>query len=55
MAQLVAAVSAKRLGAEPMSTVSVRYFVDDVDAAVDFYTQHLSFVIAMCVDPIVRG
>ena len=34
-----------------MSTVSVRYFVDDVDAAVDFYTQHLSFVIAMCVDP----
>jgi catechol 2,3-dioxygenase-like lactoylglutathione lyase family enzyme len=30
-----------------MSTVSVRYFVDDVDAAVDFYTQHLSFAIAM--------
>lgn len=29
-----------------MSTVSVRYFVDDVDAAVDFYTQHLSFAIA---------
>jgi catechol 2,3-dioxygenase-like lactoylglutathione lyase family enzyme len=25
----------------------VRYFVDDVDAAVDFYTQHLGFTIAM--------
>ena len=30
-----------------MSHVSVRYFVDDVDAAVDFYTQHLGFTIAM--------
>jgi catechol 2,3-dioxygenase-like lactoylglutathione lyase family enzyme len=30
-----------------MSTLSVRYFVDDVDAAVDFYTQHLGFTIAM--------
>jgi catechol 2,3-dioxygenase-like lactoylglutathione lyase family enzyme len=34
-------------GAESMSTVSVRYFVDDVDAAVDFYTQHLGFTVAM--------
>ena len=30
-----------------MSTVSVRYFVDDVDAAVDFYTRHLGFTVAM--------
>jgi catechol 2,3-dioxygenase-like lactoylglutathione lyase family enzyme len=30
-----------------MSNVSVRYFVDDMDAAVDFYTQHLGFAIAM--------
>ena len=30
-----------------MSHVSVRYFVDDVDAAVDFYTQYLGFTIAM--------
>ena len=30
-----------------MATVSVRYFVDDVDAAVDFYTQHLGFTVAM--------
>ena len=26
-----------------MATVSVRYIVDDVDAAIDFYTQHLGF------------
>jgi len=26
-----------------MSTVSVRYIVDDVDAAIDFYTRHLGF------------
>lgn len=30
-----------------MSHVSVRYFVDDVDTAVDFYTQHLGFTVAM--------
>src|SRR5690242_20711943 len=27
----------------PMSTVSVRYIVDDVDAAVAFYCEHLGF------------
>jgi catechol 2,3-dioxygenase-like lactoylglutathione lyase family enzyme len=26
-----------------MATVSVRYIVDDVDAAISFYTQHLDF------------
>lgn len=26
-----------------MSTVSVRYVVDDVDAAIDFYCEHLGF------------
>ena len=30
-----------------MSTVTVRYFVDDVDAAVGFYTQHLGFTVTM--------
>jgi catechol 2,3-dioxygenase-like lactoylglutathione lyase family enzyme len=30
-----------------MSTVTVRYFVDNVDAAVDFYTQHLGFTVTM--------
>lgn len=26
-----------------MATVSIRYIVDDVDAAVDFYRRHLGF------------
>jgi catechol 2,3-dioxygenase-like lactoylglutathione lyase family enzyme len=26
-----------------MATVSVRYIVDDVDAAIAFYTRHLGF------------
>ena len=30
-----------------MSTVSVRYFVADVDAAIVFYTQHLGFSVAV--------
>ena len=30
-------------GARPMSTVNVRYMVDDVDAAIAFYTTHLGF------------
>jgi catechol 2,3-dioxygenase-like lactoylglutathione lyase family enzyme len=28
-----------------MSTVSVRYFVADMDAAIVFYTQHLGFAV----------
>ena len=30
-----------------MATVSVRYIVDDVDAAIDFYTERLDFVEVM--------
>jgi catechol 2,3-dioxygenase-like lactoylglutathione lyase family enzyme len=30
-----------------MASVSVRYIVDDVDAAIDFYTRHLGFVLEM--------
>ncbi len=30
-----------------MATVSVRYIVDDVDAAIAFYTQHLGFSVDM--------
>lgn len=30
-----------------MNTVSIRYIVDDVDAAVDFYTAHLDFDVLM--------
>lgn len=39
--------------------VSVRYMVDDVDAAIDFYTQHLGFTLRMSAAPafadVVRG
>ena len=39
--------------------VSVRYMVDDVDAAVDFYTTHLGFTLRMSAAPafadVVRG
>jgi catechol 2,3-dioxygenase-like lactoylglutathione lyase family enzyme len=34
-----------------MSTVSVRYIVDDVEAAVDFYTTHLAFVLLTSAFP----
>ena len=40
-------------------TVSVRYMVDDVDAAVDFYTRHFGFVVNTSYPPafadVVRG
>ena len=32
-------------GERPMTTVNVRYMVDDVDAAVAFYTTHLGFTL----------
>jgi catechol 2,3-dioxygenase-like lactoylglutathione lyase family enzyme len=32
-------------GEQPMATVNVRYMVDDVDAAVAFYTTHLGFTL----------
>jgi catechol 2,3-dioxygenase-like lactoylglutathione lyase family enzyme len=34
-----------------MTNISVRYIVDDVDAAVDFYTTHLQFEVAMRPGP----
>ena len=34
-----------------MTTVSVRYIVDDVDAAVAFYTDHLGFRVALQPGP----
>jgi len=34
-----------------MSEFSVRYIVDDVDAAVDFYTRHLDFEVLMRPGP----
>jgi catechol 2,3-dioxygenase-like lactoylglutathione lyase family enzyme len=34
-----------------MTTISVRYIVDDVDAAVDFYSSELQFEVAMRPGP----
>jgi len=36
---------------EPDQLVSVRYLVDDVEAAVDFYTRHLGFEVRMSAAP----
>lgn len=35
----------------PDETVNVRYLVDDVDAAIDFYTAHLGFTLQMSAAP----
>ena len=35
----------------PQETVNVRYMVDDVDAAVGFYTTHLGFTLGMNAAP----
>jgi catechol 2,3-dioxygenase-like lactoylglutathione lyase family enzyme len=34
-----------------MATVSVRYIVDDVDTAIEFYTRHLGFEVALHPGP----
>ena len=43
----------------PADLVNVRYMVDDVDAAVDFYTKHLGFTLRTSFAPafadVVRG
>lgn len=43
----------------PADLVSVRYMVDDVDTAIDFYTRHLGFTLRMSAAPafadVVRG
>jgi len=43
----------------PDDLVSVRYMVDDVDAAIDFYTQHFGFTVRSSMPPafadVVRG
>src|SRR5262249_21425505 len=38
-------------GRSPMTTVNVRYIVDDIDAAVSFYTTHLGFTLISRVAP----
>ena len=43
----------------PDDLVSVRYIVDDVDAAIDFYTEHFGFTVLSSAPPafadVVRG
>ena len=43
----------------PADLVSIRYMVDDVDTAVDFYTKHLGFTLRMSAAPafadVIRG
>jgi len=43
----------------PEDLVSVRYMVDDVDAAIDFYTSHLGFTLGLNAAPafaeVIRG
>ena len=34
-----------------MSSVNVRYMVDDVDEAIDFYTKHLDFTLLSSAAP----
>ncbi|HEX2180126.1 MAG TPA: VOC family protein [Actinomycetota bacterium] len=36
---------------EPNEMVNVRYMVDDVDAAIDFYTEHLGFEVRTSAAP----
>jgi catechol 2,3-dioxygenase-like lactoylglutathione lyase family enzyme len=36
---------------EPDETVNVRYMVDDVDAAIEFYTKHLGFEVRTSFGP----
>ena len=36
---------------EPNEMVSVRYMVDDVQASIDFYTEHLGFEVSMSAAP----
>lgn len=45
------AAPASEKGNKPMSTVSVRYMIDDVPAAVKFYTTHLGFTLEQDASP----
>jgi catechol 2,3-dioxygenase-like lactoylglutathione lyase family enzyme len=43
--------NAKQKEGKPMSTVSIRYMIDDVPAAVKFYTTHLGFALDLDASP----
>src|SRR5690349_23918279 len=40
-----------RRGAKSMSCISVRYMIDDVPAAIEFYTTHLGFALEHDASP----
>lgn len=42
---------ASEKGRKPVSTISVRYMIDDVPAAVKFYTTHLGFTLEQDASP----
>jgi len=41
----------KQKEGKPMSTVSIRYMIDDVPAAIKFYTTHLGFALDLDASP----
>jgi catechol 2,3-dioxygenase-like lactoylglutathione lyase family enzyme len=41
----------KQKEAVPVSTVGIRYMIDDVPAAIDFYTTHLGFALELDASP----
>jgi len=46
-----ASKNSKQKEGKPMSTVSIRYMIDDVPAAIKFYTTHLGFVLDLDASP----
>lgn len=41
----------KPKGGKTVSSISIRYMIDDVDAAIDFYTTHLAFTLEIDSSP----
>ena len=41
----------KQKEGKPMSTVGIRYMIDDVPAAIEFYTTHLGFTLELDAKP----
>jgi catechol 2,3-dioxygenase-like lactoylglutathione lyase family enzyme len=46
-----ASTNTKQKEGKPMSTVSIRYMIDDVPVAVKFYTTHLGFALDVDASP----
>src|SRR5262245_3640680 len=50
-AGIKASQETKRKESKPMSTVSIRYMIDDVPAAIEFYKTHLGFALEIDASP----